>query len=233
MPFAAQSRAPASRWQLAQSIAAWLCAGWCASGHATPLTCAKPVLALEVPAGQGGASGFFELVNSGKSEVAITRVTSSCGCTVATLEKHTLAPGEGCRVQAVFSAGDRSGVERQTLSVETGDDHGAPLVLTVRVRVETYLELSPRLASWGLGSTPLEQVFECSSGTSRPIRLTGVRSSDPRIVVGKIDEVVPGRLYRARVLAGATPSAFIAQLVFHAEVAGTGEQVVTAIAIVR
>ena len=228
-----QSGTPASRWPRVWCLAACLCAAWCVRIDATPLTCSEPVLSLAVAAGQSRASGYFKLVNAGKSAVAITRVAPSCTCTVATVDKQSLAPGESCRVTATFSAGNRSGIEQKTISVETGDDHGAPLVLTLRARVETYLELGPRVAIWNLGSAPVEQVFECSPGTTRPIRLTEVRSSDPRIVVEKIEEVEPGRLYRAHVLARETGSAFATQLEFHAAVDGAGDQLLTAVAIVK
>src|SRR3978361_439554 len=61
----------------------------------------------------------FKYENKGKTPIKITSVKSSCGCTVASLKKDVVAPGEKGEVTATFNIGGRIGVQQKPITVET------------------------------------------------------------------------------------------------------------------
>src|SRR4051812_24861549 len=60
--------------------------------------------------------------NSGTTPVTIKSLRSSCGCTTARLEKKTYAAGETGEVVLRFTFGDRIGLYRKTVTVNTDED---------------------------------------------------------------------------------------------------------------
>src|SRR5258708_27443635 len=80
----------------------------------------------------------FKFQNVGKSEIKITSVSTSCGCTTAALEKDTVAPGEKGEIAATFNFGKRVGflentiVEQKTIVEERTDPEGPNTSLTLK-----------------------------------------------------------------------------------------------------
>ena len=64
----------------------------------------------------------FGFKNSGKTPVTLTEVKSSCGCTTVALPKKTYAAGEAGQVEALFTIGNRRGLQTATLQ-EIGRAH--------------------------------------------------------------------------------------------------------------
>src|SRR5262245_2525959 len=70
---------------------------------------------------QTQVTAHFRFQNVGQSEIKITSVTTSCGCTTAALEKNTIAPGEKGEIEATFNFGDRVGLQQKDVLVESTD----------------------------------------------------------------------------------------------------------------
>lgn len=54
-------------------------------------------------------SRTFQIKNNGRSDLQITRVATSCGCTTASVVKTVLAPGETTELNVVYESGQMTG----------------------------------------------------------------------------------------------------------------------------
>jgi len=73
----------------------------------------------------------FKFKNSGKSDLIIRKVRSSCGCTTVTPENTTIKPGESSTIKAVFDAGIRKGKQHKVVTVITNDPKKSQVSLVV------------------------------------------------------------------------------------------------------
>ena len=101
----------------------------------------------------------FRFQNVGQSEIKITSVNTSCGCTTAALEKNTIAPGEKGEIKATFNVGERVGLQQKTISVESTDPESPKTSLTLRVRIPAVAQVSPNSLQWQLGGAPSAQTI--------------------------------------------------------------------------
>lgn len=65
----------------------------------------------------GSQAYSFEFVNTGKSDLLITRVIASCGCTTPEWTKTPVKPGEKGFVSATYDPANRPGKFKKTISV--------------------------------------------------------------------------------------------------------------------
>ena len=72
----------------------------------------------------------FAFKNTGKTDVIITNVKASCGCTAADYTKTPVKPGESAKVTATYNAAS-AGAFTKTLTVTTNVDE-SPKVLTLK-----------------------------------------------------------------------------------------------------
>lgn len=75
----------------------------------------------------------FEFKNTGKTNIVITEVHASCGCTGTNYPKEPIAAGKSAKITATFSAVNK-GVFSKTISVTTNVEE-TPKVLTFRGNV--------------------------------------------------------------------------------------------------
>ncbi len=73
----------------------------------------------------------FELINTGKSDLMIRKITSSCGCTTSNIDKTLLKPDENCFVSASFNTGGRSGEQQKTITIVTNDPKNPTIILSL------------------------------------------------------------------------------------------------------
>ena len=59
----------------------------------------------------------FEFTNTGDSELVISQVNSSCGCTVPKFPRKPIAPGEKGKIKVTFDSSGRSGIQNKTVTV--------------------------------------------------------------------------------------------------------------------
>ena len=102
--------------------------------------------------GQKSVATQFIFKNSGDEQFVVTKVQSSCGCTVPKLEKTTYAPGETGVIAVTFDIGDRKGPQKKTIRVTT--DTGQTALLKMNMQIPEILAIRPRLVFWRKGSRP-------------------------------------------------------------------------------
>lgn len=97
------------------------------------------------------AEAVFRFTNTGEEPVTITRMTSSCGCTVPELEKRTYAPGEGGEITALFTFGSREGRQLKRITVESRAGNATSTkLLNFVTHIPSWGTLTPRILRWGL-----------------------------------------------------------------------------------
>lgn len=110
--------------------------------------------------GQEELTVTYKFQNTSKKTITISSTQTSCGCTIANLEKKTYAPGEQGELPVVFET--RGSVGRQTkhltIFIGEGESNSDELVLTVDI--PQAVELSPRIHIWRLGTEFDERIIE-------------------------------------------------------------------------
>ena len=79
----------------------------------------------------GSVSATFIITNNTKEPVVLTRVTSSCGCTVPKWTKEPIESGKSAEVTATFNPQGRPGLFDKSISITTT---GYPKQLVVRIK---------------------------------------------------------------------------------------------------
>lgn len=77
---------------------------------------------------------YFEYRNDGNSELLITSVKATCGCTTPNWSREPLGPGEKRNLEIIFDASGRSGLQRKVVTVNSNATN--PMVkLAIRANV--------------------------------------------------------------------------------------------------
>lgn len=72
---------------------------------------------------------IFPFTNTGKRDLVINYVRSSCGCTAVNQGNPVVKPGESSSIKAVFSGGTYSGKQTKSIYVYTNDPKNSEVVL--------------------------------------------------------------------------------------------------------
>lgn len=59
----------------------------------------------------------YNFVNNGKSELIITKVSTSCGCTVGNYPRHAIFPGKSGKIEVVFDSKGKKGFQNKTVTI--------------------------------------------------------------------------------------------------------------------
>lgn len=78
----------------------------------------------------------FKFTNTGKTDLIISRVTSSCGCTIGDFPKQPVKPGETNKVEVKFDSENRRGFQNKTVSVLS---NAQPSTATLRIKAQVVL----------------------------------------------------------------------------------------------
>ncbi|MDP2905491.1 MAG: DUF1573 domain-containing protein [Candidatus Omnitrophota bacterium] len=78
----------------------------------------------------------FVLKNHGQKVLNIKEVTTSCGCTVSTVKKKQLAPGEETTIEVKFKAKGYNGPTKQFVYVHTDDPDKPVIRFAIRANVK-------------------------------------------------------------------------------------------------
>lgn len=82
-------------------------------------------------------STSFTLINNGKSDLSIRKTHASCGCTIASLEKDTIAPGEELKLSITFNSAGRRGNQQKSITIYSND----PVAPVQRVTIKAIVQL--------------------------------------------------------------------------------------------
>lgn len=137
----------------------------------------------------------FPFKNTGEHPVTIRHIHSSCGCTVARLEQKIYQPGEGGRIEAVFTFGNRKGRQEKTLIVETDSSETPQEILLLRVEIPDTIRINKDRVTWEVGDPLEEQSFEITAEEGSRMEIRSLRSLSNGFEA-QMNEINPGRTYR-------------------------------------
>jgi hypothetical protein len=143
------------------------------------LTWEKTQLDFHPKPGEQEVVANFKYENKGNTTVNIRNVRSSCGCTVASLKKNDVAPGEKGEVTATFKIGGRTGVQQKTVSVETDHPDQPVTNLVLQATIAQALEIVPSFVFWEKGEAVKPKQIKVKAGKEVSVSKLDVSSSSP------------------------------------------------------
>lgn len=138
----------------------------------------------------------FTFSNTGKSDLLIERVKSSCGCTTALISDKTVPPGEKGEIKATFSTRGRRGKQRKTITVTSNDPANNHVTLSLTGEIVVPLSLDPprlSLRDVVLGEEKTEDVRVTLSEDWKECRITDIISTNPHIQGHVTNDTLPKR----------------------------------------
>ncbi len=91
----------------------------------------------------------FTFSNTGQTDLIISDIDSSCGCTAALLSAEAIPPGGLGEIDVSFNPKGRRGKQKQTVSVHSNAENAPIVRLTIQALVETSVEISPNRIFFG------------------------------------------------------------------------------------
>lgn len=127
----------------------------------------------------------FTFRNTGDAPATITRVSSSCGCTVANVSDKVIPPGKYGAIKAAFDSSDFYGPISKEVFVYLGDQHKPAYILTMKGLVIEELAITPRqinLGSVKAGVRKEVTVVMENKGT-KTIKITSLKTELPQATI--------------------------------------------------
>ena len=149
------------------------------SGAQAQLAWEKTEIELNPAAGTDSVEATFKYENKGTTTVNIKAVRTSCGCTTAALKKNDVAPGEKGEIVATFKAGDRTGPQMKTVTVDSDDPTSPQTTLTLKANIAQLLDLQPAFVFWQANEDPKPKTIVAKAGKGVTIKSLEVTSSTP------------------------------------------------------
>jgi len=137
---------------------------------------------------------IFKFNNDGDYPVTFNSITSSCGCTTTSLEKMTYLPGEEGEIEAIFTIGQREGLQRKKITVLTDDTDFSRYELILEVNIPKIAEINTRLLYWKKDERLDPKTITIDFHPDEPIKITDVKMSNESFKLD-MNEVLTGKQY--------------------------------------
>ncbi len=111
----------------------------------------------------------FPFHNAGAQVVTIRTIESSCGCTIAQIDRKVIAPGEDGELVAVFTPSERVGRQEKSLTVSTDEPGIGPVLLWLKIQIPELISISPRSLQWNAGEQKLEKRIVITSNINAAV----------------------------------------------------------------
>jgi len=96
---------------------------------------------------------IFTIKNSGREELIISRVRSSCGCTATMLSSDNIQSGKSAELKVTFNPTGYNGLVKKDIYIESNDPQLPKAKITITTEVEPILSPKAFLSNsqWDLG----------------------------------------------------------------------------------
>ena len=121
----------------------------------------------------------FPFKNSGNEAVEIINVNLTCSCLSAKTDKEKYSPGESGKLEAIFSIGSFTGVQRKSMTLtsqQDGKEKTRDSLLAI-LTIPEVITIEPELIKWKVNEEPAEKVFTIKVPHTDPISIKGVTCS--------------------------------------------------------
>ncbi len=122
----------------------------------------------------------FDFINTGTADLRITRVSKSCGCTTARVEKTDVPPGETGSVFVTMAAKRYKGKQEETVTIYSNDPGSPENVLTIHGVIKAGFAVLPQgihFADVRKGETVTKRV-QLLQLSSDPLTLNRIESNE-------------------------------------------------------
>ncbi len=103
--------------------------------------------------------GIVTVTNNGAGLLRIQDVHADCGCTVPTLAKNTLAPGESTQIEITFNSKKFNGTVIKAVNITSNDPNNSVVDIIIKANVHTSLIIDPVNQRVGFSRSLEGQVF--------------------------------------------------------------------------
>lgn len=128
----------------------------------------------------------FVIKNAGKTELIITNVHTSCGCTVATPAKQHLAPGESVELPVTFDTSFQKGAKVREITVFSNDPKSPQTIVTLQGTVKLLVEADPSEINFDklrFGSTANRELVISDLAGGKDFHVGSITNSNPNLKV--------------------------------------------------
>jgi hypothetical protein len=129
----------------------------------------------------------FKIKNTGRGELEIRGMKTSCGCTAAAPSKNHLAPGEEADISVGFDTHFQKGHQVRTITAFTNDPATPQAVMTMQGNVKQQVAATPAQVAFGTvrkGSAATQGVTIDDLTEQKGFKVSSVSNSSPSIKVG-------------------------------------------------
>lgn len=129
-------------------------------------------------------SGKIEFMNDGDAVLKISKIETSCGCTMAKLKKMTYLPGEKGTVRITFNTKGYRGPTRKYITFYLTDATPPSVRVTMVVNVHQNIEITPRFVSFKdlkISNMPRESEFTIYNHYPHSVKVRRVKSTESRL----------------------------------------------------
>ena len=151
-------------------------------------------------------SFVFHFSNNGEQSVLIEDVNLSCACLSAKTDKSSYAAGEKGRLEAVFSIGSFTGIQRKTLTLvsrDQGAKENERTGLLAVLNIPEVITIAPELLQWSVGEEPKEKAYTLKVTHAKPVHIKEITCSREGFEF-RVVEKEKGRLYEVYLKPGQT-----------------------------
>ncbi len=137
----------------------------------------------------------FTFRNTGDAPGTISRVASSCGCTVANVSNKVIAPGKTGTIKTSFDSSDFNGPVTKEVFVYLADQQKPSYTLTMKGTVIEELVITPRQIDLGSVKAGVRKdvTLEMENKGKRTITITGFKTELPQTTISCRNKVLkPG-----------------------------------------
>lgn len=90
----------------------------------------------------------FSFKNDGKKNIKITKIETTCNCTIVTLEKSTYYPNETGEIRGSFHLENKCGQQENQIVLSTNDISQPQIKLSLKIKILDEYTIRPRLVYW-------------------------------------------------------------------------------------
>ena len=140
----------------------------------TQIRCAEPVWSAGDVFSGTEVSCHFEIENSGRTPVTVTKLSTSCGCTTvaAEIEGQQILPGKSLSIPVSWTPSSQTGHQTKNVTVEFAEWKDWKLSLRVEGEVRSMWTVSPAQISLGTLTPDAtgEQIAEITFAAGAPVQ---------------------------------------------------------------
>ncbi|MHC4362288.1 MAG: DUF1573 domain-containing protein, partial [Planctomycetota bacterium] len=135
----------------------------------------------------------FKFTNTGDAMLKITRVQTTCGCTVAKLSKKTYAPGETGTLPVTYSASRGTGRTSKRIHVYSNDKANRRVTLTIRGTIVLKVSCKPERLKIMLDDANVPEIT-LTSTDNKPFSIKSFSSAE-NCITASFDPIIRAKKF--------------------------------------